>query len=295
MTAEIKIFQDDIARVQRGNSEKKINRVFDEVLSLIKGEMSDLNNFFSEDQTKIPEIIKALHAEQSHLMKKFTSKEEITQEIKLYIKNLADELSDSIKNYNPEFLLNRDLSSLNSNNATDIGRVFTNIVFSTQHGKLFFEINILLSKRDYIILSIPIKKGKKIVTNFGESSKQEILLVNDFSKMLVSSRITLDKNIGRSLNENTELFFGIFNKLDIQKLYKMQQVIHSFYSYNNSINEQELKNFIKTNIPLTKIFNNAEDLINEFANKSDSIDLIELNKDLKINLINIKDLNNIIG
>lgn len=287
MSIEFKISEEDILRIQRGNSEKKINRVFEEVLSLMNGEMSGLTTFFDKDQTEFPEIIKKVKEEKAFLLKKFTSKEIIGKEIKKYLNGRFEELNSFIKNFDV-IKLTQDFDSLSLNNQT----IQTKIVFSQQHSKLFFQINIYFKRHDLISFYIPIKKGKKVVTSFGKVMKEEKLMLEDCSKMIIDCTLALEKKIEKSLNKNQEVFFEVIKKLDLEKLYKMQQVVNSYYVFNDKIPTVTLRSFIKEHTSVDKVFESAESLIEEIDKTKD---FAALNKDMQLDLITIQDLNNIIG
>lgn len=287
MTIEFKVAEEDILSIQRGNSEKKINRVLDEVLSLINGEMTGLTEFFDNSQTTLPEIVKKVQEEKSTLLKNFTNKETIGNEIKKYLKEIFEQVASTVDNQEV-IKINNDLNGL----LTDKEKIQTNIAFYTDTNKYFFDIMIFPKEKNFFIFSIPIKKGKKITTSFGKSIKQEKLILDDCSKMRMFSSLSKEKKIYKSLNENKEIFFEIIKKIDIEKLYKMQQVIHSYYIFNESIRSVDLRNFIKEDTAKEKVFNNAEDIIKELYKTKD---IADLNKDMKVNLITIEDLNNIVG
>lgn len=287
MSIEFKIAEEDILRIQRGNSEKKINRVFEEVLSLMNGEMSGLTTFFDKEQTELPEILKKVKEEKASLLKKFTSKEIIGKEIKKYLNGRFEELNSFIKNFDV-IKLTQDFDSLSLNNQT----IQTKIVFSQQHSKLFFQINIYFKRNDFISFYIPIKKGKKVVTSFGKVMKEEKLMLEDCSKMIIDCTLALEKKIEKSLNKNQEVFFEVIKKLDLEKLYKMQQVVNSYYVFNDKIPTVTLRSFIKEHTSVDKVFESAESLIEEIDKTKD---FAALNKDMQLDLITIQDLNNIIG
>lgn len=287
MSIEFKIAEEDILRIQRGNSEKKINRVFEEVLSLMNGEMSGLTTFFDKEQTELPEILKKVKEEKASLLKKFTNKEIIGKEIKKYLNERFEELNSFVNKFDV-IKLTQDFDSLSLNNQT----IQTKIVFSQQHSKLFFQMNIYFKRNDFISFCIPIKKGKKVVTSFGKVMKEEKLMLEDCSKMIIDCTLAFEKKIEKSLNKNQETFFEVIKKLDLEKLYKMQQVVNSYYVFNDKIPTVTLRSFIKEHTSVDKVFESAESLIEEIDKTKD---FAALNKDMQLDLITIQDLNNIIG
>lgn len=265
---EFKIEKVDVTNIMKKNTKKRTEAQFEKAIEKINKSTSNGLGLLCI-KNKIDELkesfLKEVESQKDSILKASHDRSQIEIELNKYLLGISKKLEKIINDKKGFKVTYRSIYN---------DYISTRTLYSNDKGII---IDLKNRNEVFATLKVEVKNVKDI---------------NNFELIIKNAKINGTTNL---IEKNKEIFFNLISNIDLLEICKTHLVILNFYKNNvsrkNFKTNYEVTMFLEENFPMKKEFKNSEDLINEFILLKD---LVELQKDIKINILSKKGLQEII-